>query len=227
MVSASVKSYDNIAWDIICLLYPDEEQHATMIANSIGEYKSTVNSVLYNRRNLFSMRTTNYSARPLWSLSEDSIRGYETIYASVDDKKTQPITPLFCLECGMLPPTHTPVCSLSKPTGFKLKVDSRVNFGGELGLPGYFGIRYSHIDSEVATKNRRDDLIEFLITEFIPVESNAVYVRSYDEPRTPERRDALVNHLQGINVPASSTIRDLRNEDITWLLDLDLDQDLP
>ena len=94
-------------------------------------------------------------------------------------------------------------------------------------MPGYFGIRYSHIDSEVATKNRRDDLIEFLITEFIPVESNAVYVRSYDEPRTPERRDALVNHLQGINVPVSSPIRDLRNEDITWLLDLDLDQDLP
>lgn len=62
---ANMRSRDELAWEIICHLYLDEEENAVMIANSIGELKGTVNSVLYERRNLFSSRTTNYSAKPL------------------------------------------------------------------------------------------------------------------------------------------------------------------
>ena len=60
-----MRTRDELAWEIICHLYAGEEETAVMIANSIGEFKGTVNSVLYERRNLFSRRTVNHSAKPL------------------------------------------------------------------------------------------------------------------------------------------------------------------
>ena len=125
-----------------------------------------------------------------------------------------------------LHPNHTPDCSQFVLGAFRLNIPSKVNYGNEIGLPGYFGIRYSGKDSEVSTKNRRDTMLEFIITEFIPVDSNRLYVGSYDGPRSNIRRNALINHLKGINVPASSAIQELRNNDIVWLNSLNLDTDL-
>jgi hypothetical protein len=224
---ANMRSRDELAWEIICHLYLDEEENAVMIANSIGELKGTVNSVLYERRNLFSSRTTNYSAKPLWSLTQDSIEAYEQIHRDLEEGKNSKKVPLFCGECGSLHPNHTPVCSKFDPGSFKLHIPFKVNYGNEIGLPGYFGIRYGGRDTEVVTKNRIDTMLEFLITQFIPVESNRLYVELYDDPRSDERRNALINHLQGINVPASSPIQELRNKDITWLIGLVLEKDLP
>ena len=222
-----MRTRDELAWEIICHLYADEEENAVMIANSIGEFKSTVNSVLYERRNLFSQRSVNYSAKPLWSLTQDSIDAYERIHAGSEHSEERINTPLFCEECGSLHPNHTPVCSQFNLGAFRLNIPSKVNYGNEIGLPGYFGIRYSGKDSEVSSKNRRDTMLEFIITEFIPVDSNKWYVESYGAPRSNKRRNALINHLQGINVPASSTIQELRNNDIAWLNSLNLDTDLP
>ena len=36
-----MRTRDELAWEIICHLYVDEEENAVMIANSIGEFKST------------------------------------------------------------------------------------------------------------------------------------------------------------------------------------------
>ena len=124
-----------------------------MIANSIGEFKSTVNSVLYERRNLFSQRSVNYSAKPLWFLTQDSVDAYENIHADSAHSEERINTPLFCEECGSLHPNHTPDCSQFVLGAFRLNIPSKVNYGNEIGLPGYFGIRYSGKDSEVSTKN--------------------------------------------------------------------------
>jgi hypothetical protein len=222
-----MRTRDELAWEIICQIYADEEENAVMIANSIGEFKSTVNSVLYERRNLFSQRSVNYSARPLWSLTQDSIDAYEQIHASSKNSEERINTPLFCGECGSLHPNHTPVCSQFILGAFRLNIPSKINSGSEIGLPKFFGIEYSQKDSEVAVKNRREIILEFMITEFVPVDSNRPYVESYGDPRSDERRYALINHLQGINVPASSRIQELRNNDIVWLNSLNLDTDLP
>ena len=222
-----MRTRDELAWEIICHLYADEEENAVMIANSIGEFKGTVNSVLYERRNLFSRRTVNYSAKPLWSLTQDSIGAYEQVHAGSEHTGERINMPFFCEECGSLLPNHTPVCSQFDLGAFRIRIPARVHSGGEIGLPKFFGIEYSEKDSEVAVKNRREIILEFLISEFVPVDSNRPYVESYEDPRSNERRYALINHLLGINVPASPRIQELRNNDIFWLNSLNLDTDLP
>ena len=222
-----MRSRDELAWEIICHLYADEEENAVMIANSIGECKSTVNSVLQERRNLFSQRSVNYSAKPLWSLTQDSIDAYEKIHAGSAHREEGINTPLFCEECGSLDPNHTPVCSQFDLRAFIINIPSKVNFDSEIGLPKFVGIEYSEKDSEVAIVNRRDTILEFMISEFVPVDSNKLYVKTYGDPRSDERRDALINHFKGINVPAPLPIQELRNNDIIWLNSLNLDIDLP
>lgn len=224
---SDMRTRDELAWEIVCYLYPDEEENAVIIANSLGEFKTIVNSVLYERSNLFSRRTVNYSAKPLWSLNQDSIDAFERVHAGLGITEETENMPLFCKDCGSLHPYHTPVCSLFDLGAYELTIPSKVNYGNEIGLPGYFGIRYSGKDDEISSKNRRDTMLEFLITEFRPVDSNRSYVESYGVPRSNKRLNALVNHLQGVNVPATSTIQKLRNNDIGWLNSLNLDTDLP
>jgi hypothetical protein len=210
-----------LIWEIICWLWFDEDD-ALGIASELSKTRTEVNSILYNRRDLFTKRDSANSARPRWSLTNDGIGVYDLIY--VNDEVMN--MPLFCDECGALSPSHHPTCG-NFTLEFKLQIPSKINFGKELGLPGFFGIRYSEKDTDIAVNNRREILIEFLITIFVPVESNSTYVKSYGEPRKQRRRMALINHLQGINVPATSTIQQLRNDDIDWLSSLDLENDLP
>jgi hypothetical protein len=219
---------EELAWDIVCHLYPNEEENAVTIANSLEKHRSDVNRVLYKRQNLlFSKRTTQFSAKPLWSLTQDSLGIYEKVHGGMLRDNIDEKLPMFCDDCGSLHPDHTPVCSKFSLGEYKQIVPSKVNYGKEMGLPGFFGIKYSENDSLVSIKNRRDVMLEFLVTIFVSVDSNKTYVNSYGIPRDNERRNALINHLQGTNVPAPPRIQELRNQDIDWLINLDLSKDLP
>jgi hypothetical protein len=215
-----------LTWEIICFLYRDEEEDALTIASSLMKSRSEVNSILYCRRDLFTKRDSPYSARPLWSLTHDGIKVYDLVYDDSDDEVIANM-PLFCDDCGSLLPTHNPTCSEFTLGEYKQHIPSNVNYGKVLGLAGFFGIRYSEEDTDLDVENRREVIVEFLITAFVPVKSNTTYVKSYGEPRTPNRKLTLINHLEGINVPSTSRIKQLRNEDISWLKDLDFEKDLP
>ena len=43
-----------LIWEIVCYLYPDNEETAVSIGNSLTKHKSSINGILYEYRNLFS-----------------------------------------------------------------------------------------------------------------------------------------------------------------------------
>ena len=209
-----------ITWKIICHLYRDVEEDALTISSALGYTRSEINSRLYDKREYFSKQESMFSARPLWSLTKDAV----SLFESAQNTK---VDPKFCPECQSLEPYHTLKCSSFSLNPYERSVPSTVNHGRELGLPGWFATRYSEVDKQIDIDNRRELMLDFLITTFLGNASNKSYVDSYGIPRDVKRLDSLINHLQGINVAASQKIQDLRNNDIVWLRRLDLEKDLP
>lgn len=217
---------NELIWEIVCYLYPDNEETAVQIGNSLTKHKSNINSILYEYRNLFSKRNNDYSARPLWSLTTEAREAYESVQNIESKNDEANYLPLFCEECKSLLPNHSPACSHFDMGYYKRVIPSIVN-EGKIGLPGYFEIEFSEKETVVHKKNRRNNIFEFLITEFIPVESNKSYVNSFGEPRTKGRINALINHFEGLNVASTPKIMKLRNEEILWLKGLNIEEDLP
>ena len=215
-----------LVWEIVCHLYPDNEETAVSIGNSLTKHKSSINSILYEYRNLFSKRNNEFSARPLWSLTAEARETYESVQIIESKSDDTNYLPLFCGICKSLLPNHSPACSHFDMGQYKRVIPSTVN-EGKIGLPGYFEIEFSEKETEVHKKNRRNNIIDFLITEFIPVESNKSYVRSFGEIRTQRRVNSLINHFEGLNVASTQKIRELRSEEILWLKCLNIEEDLP
>jgi len=212
-----------ITWELVCFLYKDKEADAPTLASQLQRSKTELNSILYDRSDYFNKRDSPYSAKPIWSLTRTAIQSYD-----LNEERTKQDgenTPDFCPECQSLFPRHTILCTRFSQDSYRLYIPSTVNHG-QLGLPGFFGIRYSEGDSNLDIENRREDIKEFLITEFIGNESNQSYVELYDVPRSEGRREALINHYLGINVPSSKRIQSLRLRDADWLRILDFDKDL-
>jgi len=223
-----MSSRNELAWAIVCHLYRDEEEDVHAISSALSAHKPEVNSILYDFRNLFTKRTSPYSARPLWKLTTEGVEDYDMVYKEIKNHIfPHQIAPLFCESCNTLYPLHSPNCEKFSLGKMEKTIPSKVNSWTELSLPRFFEIEYSGKDGDIEVSNRREIMLDFLITTFKPVESNSLYVDSYHNPRTKERRAALVNHLQGINVPATPMIQQLRNNDIDWLINLDIDDDLP
>ena len=217
---------NELIWEIVCYLYPDNEETAVSIGNSLTKHKSSINRILYEYRNLFSKRNNEFSARPLWSLTTEAREAYELVQIIESKNDDTNNLPFFCDECKSLLPNHSPTCILFDMGPDKLLIPSKVNVG-KIGLPGYFGIEFSEIETEVDKKNRRSYIIDFQITEFIPVESNKSYVKSFGEIRTQRRVNSLINHFEGLNVASTKKIRELRSEEILWLKGLNIEEDLP
>ena len=93
--------------------------------------------------------------------------------------------------------------------------------GGENGLPGWYGINVQNTTSQERTK---EDIMAFICEDFWTPENakNHSYVNSYGEPGTKKRKNKLIDHFGGINVPASAEVQQRRKEIIAWLYGLEL-----
>jgi len=136
---------------------------------------------------------------------------------------------IFCLTCGNT--KHFAFCDTkgcSENPNFEnaLLVPESVNYGAPQSLMGWLGYKAG---KNTKSNERREILLKILGQKLWTPEGakNSSYVKGYDLPNTPGRKWKMINHLGGINVSTTfAQVKDNRNQDIKWLTDLALPNDL-
>ena len=107
-----------------------------------------------------------------------------------------------------------------------LLVPESVNYGAPQSLMGWLGYKAG---KNTKSNERREILLKILGKKLWTPEDakNSSYVKGYGIPNTPGRKRKMISHLGGINVSTTfAQVKDNRNQDIKWLTDLALPNDL-